>query len=156
MKDWKPALAGLVITAGLLSACTAAPAQSPPPPPPPSASSSSTADRGGQVGSCAGQVTLIASTGQTETITRERSPEFAVRIGGTLRIDATGRCGDRVRLAPGSGLDPLSSGQHSTTAVKVGNRRLTLYHAMCDEHPEIRGCRGGVTDDGMAKIVVRS
>lgn len=151
MKDWKPALAGLVIAAGLLSGCSAA--TDPSPSQKPSASSRD-ADRSRQAESCAGDVKLVASTGQTETITRERSPEFAVHIGDTLRVEAMGRCGDKVRLAPGSGLDPMSSGQQFTTAIKAGTTRLDLYHAMCDEHPELEECYGGVTTDGTAKIVI--
>lgn len=57
-------------------------------------------------------------------------------------------------MAPGSGLDPMSSGQRSTTAIKVGSTRLNLYHAICDEYPELKECRGGVADDGMAQVVV--
>lgn len=152
MRDWRPALAGLVMTAGLLSACGALPAGSPSPQSPASASE---ADSSRPEGSCAGAVRLIASTGQTETISRERLPVFAVRVGDTLRVEATGRCGGTVRLAPGSGLDPISSGQQLTTAVEVGGTRVDLYHAMCDEHPEIEGCRGGATDDGAARIIVR-
>lgn len=152
MKGWRSTLAGLIALAGLLSACS--PGPSPAPSPQPSASLSRSADHSGEVGSCAGEVTLIASTGQTETITRGRSPQFAVRVGDTLRIEATGRCGDRVRLAPGSGLDPMSSGQRSTTAVKAGTSRLGVYHAMCDELPDPEGCMGGIADDGAARIVI--
>lgn len=152
MQGWRPALAGLVTTAGMLSACSAAPALPPSPSPPPS-SPNTDPDRSNA--SCAGELRLIASTGQTETITRERTPKFAVRVGDTLRVEAAGPCGDEVRLAPGSGLDPMSSGQQSTTAITVGSTRLDLYHPMCAELPERDGCRGGVADDGTASIVVR-
>lgn len=148
------ALAGLFIAAGLLlAACSADSVEAPSPQP--STTGSRDAGQPMQPKSCAGNVSVVASTGQVETITRGRSPEFTVRVGDTLRVEATGRCGERVRLEPGPGLDPASGGSRATTALKAGTTRLWLHHAMCDELPNVTGCRGGIAPDGEATIVVR-
>jgi hypothetical protein len=78
-----------------------------------------------------------------------------VRVGDTLQIRATGSCGDRVRFETGPGLVPAGASARSTTAVKTGTTWLELFHAMCDEHPELKDCRGGIASDGRATVVVR-
>jgi hypothetical protein len=80
-----------------------------------------------------------------------------MQLGDEVRVEADGRCGSSVRLQPGRGLERVGAALQEATATRVGTTHVELSHPSCagvaNATPD---CRGGISSDGGATVVVRA